>query len=232
MNHCFRDYYPIELKRTIMASGKAWLRGELTIERRRLEEAQDHDISRHKILVTGADGLPVLYLVEHTACCGLRRRCFVLYSFGSRGWLTHAGAAQNLDVFAGDMCPHGVWAAMKGCSVVLLSPPLAIPYSYHSPDTYGHQHQGTLNVVQAARPDVARVVTSTSEVHGTALPSARIIPQPSRLTPPRRSGRMRLRCPIMRRSARPSRCCGPSTPMGPGNRRAPSFPPSLARSMP
>src|SRR5262249_40853903 len=48
---------------------------------------------------------------------------------------------------------------------------IAIPYSYHSPDTYVETNvKGTLNVVQAARDlGVSRVVhTSTSEVYGTA----------------------------------------------------------------
>ena len=48
---------------------------------------------------------------------------------------------------------------------------IAIPYSYHSPDTYVDTNiKGTLNVVQAARElGVSRVVhTSTSEVYGTA----------------------------------------------------------------
>jgi dTDP-glucose 4,6-dehydratase len=61
---------------------------------------------------------------------------------------------------------------MRGCDVVLhLAALIAIPYSYHSPDTYIDTNvKGTLNIVQAARElDVAKVVhTSTSEVYGTA----------------------------------------------------------------
>jgi dTDP-glucose 4,6-dehydratase len=48
---------------------------------------------------------------------------------------------------------------------------IAIPYSYHSPDTYVDTNvKGTLNVVQAARDlGASRVIhTSTSEVYGTA----------------------------------------------------------------
>ena len=48
---------------------------------------------------------------------------------------------------------------------------IAIPYSYHSPDTYIDTNiKGTLNILQAARRhSVKRVVqTSTSEVYGTA----------------------------------------------------------------
>ncbi|HUF80958.1 MAG TPA: GDP-mannose 4,6-dehydratase, partial [Burkholderiales bacterium] len=80
---------------------------------------------------------------------------------------------RDLDVFAGDIRdPNGVREAMKGCDVVLhLAALIAIPYSYHSPDTYVDTNvKGTLNVLQAARDlQVHRVVhTSTSEVYGTA----------------------------------------------------------------
>ena len=76
-------------------------------------------------------------------------------------------------MFAGDIRdPNGVRTAMKGCDAVLhLAALIAIPYSYHSPDTYVETNiRGTLNVVQAARDlDVSHVVhTSTSEVYGTA----------------------------------------------------------------
>jgi len=61
---------------------------------------------------------------------------------------------------------------MRGCDAVLhLAALIAIPYSYHSPDTYIDTNvKGTLNVLQAARQlGVKRVIhTSTSEVYGTA----------------------------------------------------------------
>jgi NAD dependent epimerase/dehydratase len=61
---------------------------------------------------------------------------------------------------------------MKGCdAVVHLAALIAIPYSYHSPDTYVETNiRGTLNVLQAARDwDISHVLhTSTSEVYGTA----------------------------------------------------------------
>jgi dTDP-glucose 4,6-dehydratase len=61
---------------------------------------------------------------------------------------------------------------MQGCDAVLhLAALIAIPYSYHSPDTYIDTNiKGTLNVLQAARAlGVTRVIhTSTSEVYGTA----------------------------------------------------------------
>jgi NAD dependent epimerase/dehydratase len=79
----------------------------------------------------------------------------------------------GLDVFSGDVRdPNGMRQAMKGCDAVLhLAALIAIPYSYHSPDTYIDTNvKGTLNVLQAARDlGVRRVLhTSTSEVYGTA----------------------------------------------------------------
>lgn len=128
------------------------------------------------VLVTGADGFIGSHLTEHLVALGANVRAFVYYnSFNSWGWLDEADehVKQALDVFAGDIRdPHGVRTAMQGCDVVMhLAALIAIPYSYHSPDTYVDTNvKGTLNVVQAARElGVGRVVhTSTSEVYGTA----------------------------------------------------------------
>jgi len=129
-----------------------------------------------KILVTGADGFIGSHLTEALVRAGHDVRAFVLYnSFNSWGWLDECGedVKGKFDVFAGDIRdPNGVRTAMKGCDTVLhLAALIAIPYSYHSPDTYVDTNiKGTLNIVQAARDlEVARVVhTSTSEVYGTA----------------------------------------------------------------
>jgi NAD dependent epimerase/dehydratase len=129
-----------------------------------------------KILVTGADGFIGSHLTEALVRAGYEVRAFVLYnSFNSWGWLDRCepDVKGRFEVFAGDVRdPYGVRAAMKGCDGVLhLAALIAIPYSYHSPDTYVETNiKGTLNVVQAARDlGVARVVqTSTSEVYGTA----------------------------------------------------------------
>nr|WP_297351317.1 NAD-dependent 4,6-dehydratase LegB [uncultured Caldimonas sp.] len=129
-----------------------------------------------KVLVTGADGFIGSHLTEHLVRAGVDVRAFVYYnSFNSWGWLDEADdeVKRSLDVFAGDIRdPHGVRTAMQGCDAVFhLAALIAIPYSYHSPDTYVDTNiKGTLNVVQAARElGVQRVVhTSTSEVYGTA----------------------------------------------------------------
>ena len=132
--------------------------------------------SRRKILVTGADGFIGSHLTETLVRGGHDVRAFVLYnSFNSWGWLDHCvpDVKGQFEVFAGDIRDaHGVKAAMQGCDVVLhLAALIAIPYSYHSPDTYVDTNvKGSLNVVQAARElGVSKVVhTSTSEVYGTA----------------------------------------------------------------
>jgi NAD dependent epimerase/dehydratase len=129
-----------------------------------------------KLLVTGADGFIGSHLTEALVRAGHEVRAFVLYnSFGSRGWLDRCApdVAGHFEVFAGDVRdPHGVRSAMQGREAVLhLAALIAIPYSYHSPDTYVDTNiKGTLNVLQAARElGVARVIhTSTSEVYGTA----------------------------------------------------------------
>jgi dTDP-glucose 4,6-dehydratase len=129
-----------------------------------------------KVLVTGADGFIGSHLTEALVRAGHDVRAFVLYnSFNSWGWLDNCGkdVKGRFEVFAGDIRdPHGVKEAMKGCEAVLhLAALIAIPYSYHSPDTYVDTNvKGTLNVLQAARELGARRVvhTSTSEVYGTA----------------------------------------------------------------
>ncbi len=133
-------------------------------------------LANKKILVTGADGFIGSHLTEALVRQGHDVRAFVLYnSFNSWGWLDHCApdVEGKFEVFAGDIRdPHGVRTAMEGCDVVLhLAALIAIPYSYHSPDTYVDTNvKGTLNVVQAARDlGVEKVVhTSTSEVYGTA----------------------------------------------------------------
>ena len=129
-----------------------------------------------KVLVTGSDGFIGSHLTEALVRAGFDVRAFVMYnSFNDWGWLDRCGddVKGKFEVFAGDVRdPNGVRIAMKGCDAVMhLAALIAIPYSYHSPDTYVDTNiKGTLNVVQAARElGVAKVIhTSTSEVYGTA----------------------------------------------------------------
>ncbi len=131
---------------------------------------------KKKILVTGADGFIGSHLTEALVKSGHEVTAFLYYnSFNSWGWLDYCDASikGQFRTFSGDIRdPHGVYEAMKGCDTVLhLAALIAIPYSYHSPDTYVDTNiKGTLNVLQAARRhDVTRLIhTSTSEVYGTA----------------------------------------------------------------
>ncbi|MCE2971985.1 MAG: NAD-dependent 4,6-dehydratase LegB [Sediminibacterium sp.] len=131
---------------------------------------------RKKVLVTGADGFIGSHLVEQLISDGYTVKAFVYYnSFNSWGWLDSLpkDILSQIEIFAGDIRdPNGVRTAMKDCSIVYhLAALIAIPFSYHSPDSYLETNvKGTLNVVQAAKDiGVERVlVTSTSEVYGTA----------------------------------------------------------------
>lgn len=135
------------------------------------------ELKGKRFFVTGADGFIGSHVVEALVREGHDVRALVLYNcFGSWGWLDRVAndVRGRFEVVAGDIRdPHGVLTLMRGCDVVLhLAALIAIPYSYHSPATYVETNVlGTLNVLQAARElEVARVViTSTSEVYGTAI---------------------------------------------------------------
>lgn len=129
-----------------------------------------------KILVTGADGFIGSHVAEILVQNGYEVRAFAFYnSFNSWGWLDTLPKAimDHVEVFTGDIRdPNGVRTALRGCRAVFhLAALIAIPFSYHSPDSYVDTNiKGTLNVLQAARDlGTERVlVTSTSEVYGTA----------------------------------------------------------------
>lgn len=130
------------------------------------------------VAVTGADGFIGSHLVEHLLAAGYRVRALAQYnSFNNWGWLedvaaTHKDGRLEIvcgDVRDGDFCRTFV----EGCGTVFhLAALIAIPYSYVAPDSYVDTNiRGTLNMCQAARAaGVERIiVTSTSEVYGTAL---------------------------------------------------------------
>ncbi len=129
-----------------------------------------------KVLVTGADGFIGSHLAESLLEKGYDVKAFVLYnSFNTWGWLDTfpKEKLKEIEIFSGDIRdPNGVKEAMKGVDGVFhLAALIAIPFSYHSPDSYVDTNiKGTLNVLQTARSlETERVmVTSTSEVYGTA----------------------------------------------------------------
>ncbi|MDE5870979.1 MAG: NAD-dependent 4,6-dehydratase LegB [Muribaculaceae bacterium] len=127
----------------------------------------------NKVLVTGADGFIGSHLTQALLDEGCEVRALAQYnSFNNWGWLEdirHPG----LEVVTGDVrdpnyCRHIV----KGVDTVFhLAALIAIPYSYVAPDSYVDTNvKGTLNMCQAVRDEgVDRlIVTSTSEVYGTA----------------------------------------------------------------
>jgi NAD dependent epimerase/dehydratase len=134
-------------------------------------------MKRSKVLVTGADGFIGSHLVETLVDEGHDVKAFVYYnSFNSWGWLDSLAPEKlgKIEIFAGDIRdPNGVRTAVQGVDIIYhLAALIAIPYSYHSPDSYVDTNiRGTLNILQAARDlGVSRLlVTSTSEVYGTAL---------------------------------------------------------------
>ncbi|MFT9496812.1 NAD-dependent 4,6-dehydratase LegB [Anaerosolibacter sp.] len=129
-----------------------------------------------RILVTGAEGFIGSHLVDGLLEEGHDIRAFVYYnSFNTWGWLDTfpKEKLQGIDIFTGDIRdPNGVRKAMEGIDEVYhLAALIAIPFSYHSPDSYVDTNiKGTLNVLQAAKDlGTKRVlITSTSEVYGTA----------------------------------------------------------------
>ncbi len=133
-------------------------------------------LNNKKVIITGADGFIGSHLVERLLQEGCKVKAFCYYnSFNSWGWLDtlSSGTLAQIEIFSGDVRdPNGVRTALKGADVVFhLAALIAIPYSYHSPDSYIDTNvKGTLNIVQAAKDlDIERVlVTSTSEVYGTA----------------------------------------------------------------
>ncbi len=127
-----------------------------------------------RVVVRGGGGFIASHLTERLVTLGARTRAMVHYNaLGTWGWLDQSTHKEHIEVMAGDITDyHSVYRAMQGIDVVFhLAALIAIPYSYHAPNSYVSTNiQGTLNVLQAARAlETPRVIhTSTSEVYGTA----------------------------------------------------------------
>jgi len=128
-----------------------------------------------KVLVTGAGGFIGSHLCEQLLARGHAVRALVRYNGrGSQGWLDSSALRDQIEVVAGDIRDFdSVSRAVAGCSEIFhLAALIGIPYSYESPLAYVRTNvEGTYNVLESARrSDVRRVlVTSTSEVYGTAI---------------------------------------------------------------
>lgn len=125
------------------------------------------------VLVTGADGFIGSHLTELLLAEGYHVRALSYYnSFNDWGWLNDVKHPE-LEIVCGDVRdPNFCRLIAQGIDTIYhLAALIAIPYSYVAPDSYVDTNiKGTLNMLQAARDcDVRRiVVTSTSEVYGTA----------------------------------------------------------------
>ena len=126
------------------------------------------------VLVTGADGFIGSHLTEALLADGYRVRALAQSnSFNYWGWLDDV-RHPNLEIISGDVRDGDFCRELtRGCGTVFhLAALIAIPYSYVAPDSYVDTNiRGTLNMCQAARDAAVDriIVTSTSEVYGTAL---------------------------------------------------------------
>lgn len=126
-----------------------------------------------KVFVTGADGFIGSHLTEMLLDKGYNVKALSYYnSFNYWGWLDEM-RHPNLETVTGDIRdPHFCKHITQDVDTIFhLAALIAIPYSYIAPDSYVDTNvKGTLNICQAAKENGIRrvVVTSTSEVYGTA----------------------------------------------------------------
>jgi NAD dependent epimerase/dehydratase len=128
-----------------------------------------------KAFVTGADGFIGSHLTELLLEKGYEVKALAQYnSFNNWGWLEDLPPHPDIQIISGDIRdPHFVRNAMQDIEIVFhLAALIAIPYSYHAPDSYVDTNiKGTLNIYQAAKEAgrIRVIHTSTSEVYGTAI---------------------------------------------------------------
>jgi NAD dependent epimerase/dehydratase len=127
-----------------------------------------------RVLITGADGFIGSHLTEMLLKQGAKVRALSFYNpFNYWGWLEDIPQNDNLEVVSGDVRDANFCNVIsKDIDIIFhLAALISIPYSYVAPNSYIDTNvKGTLNMCQATRDNkVGRiVVTSTSEVYGTA----------------------------------------------------------------
>lgn len=132
------------------------------------------NINKPLVLVTGADGFIGSHLTETLLERGYKVRALAQYnSFNNWGWLEDIAPRKDLEIVCGDVRDANFCCEIcRGVDTVYhLAALIAIPYSYIAPDSYVDTNiKGTLNICQAVRDAACRrlIVTSTSEVYGTA----------------------------------------------------------------
>lgn len=137
----------------------------------------NHEYRDRRVLVTGAGGFIGSHLVEALVSEGAHVKALVRYT--SRGSWSHLEDAtpevrHSIKVVLGDVRDaQFIRHQVRGCDVVFhLAALIGIPYSYEASESYLDTNvRGTLNVLQAARDAAGPrvVITSTSEVYGTAV---------------------------------------------------------------
>ncbi|MFH0881298.1 MAG: SDR family NAD(P)-dependent oxidoreductase [Lentisphaerota bacterium] len=130
-----------------------------------------------RVLVTGACGFIGSHLVEELTRRGAQTTALTFYNaWGSRGWMDAAAeeVRAQIRIVPGDIRDAEFMRRLvaKDDVVFHLAALIGIPYSYEAPRSYVETNvTGTLNVLEACRQaGGGRVlVTSTSEVYGTAI---------------------------------------------------------------
>lgn len=129
------------------------------------------------VVVTGACGFIGSHLVEALVRRGARVKALTFYNArGSNGWMDDVAGEvrKETQIVAGDIRDAGMMRNLiaKDDTVFHLAALIGIPYSYQAPASYVETNvAGTLNILEACRGNGAArlLVTSTSEVYGTAL---------------------------------------------------------------
>ena len=127
-----------------------------------------------KIFISGADGFLGSHLTEKLLNLGHKVTALSYYnSFGFTGWLDEIKKNKDLKIIHGDVRDYNFLDdALKGHQIVFhLAALISIPHSYKSYSSFLDTNViGTSNILTASKKNNIKrvIVTSTSEVYGTA----------------------------------------------------------------